>query len=87
MISGKRERAGGRTERLLDLFTGGDEAEINECGDADTGDGVPMELVDQLEREGEEVEPNGAREGCKQSSLLKMSMTHCLMKARWSRDG
>lgn len=38
------------TEGLLDFLTRGNEAEVNEGSDADTWDGVPLELVDELKR-------------------------------------
>ena len=37
------------TERLLDFFAGRNEAEVDERGDADARNGVPLELVDELE--------------------------------------
>ena len=62
-VSGRRAARGGgagRTEGLLDLLADGDEAEVDEGGDADAGDGVPLEEVDELEGQREEVEPDGA---------------------------
>jgi len=49
-------------KRLLNLVTRCDEAEVDECSDADSRDGVPAKVVCELEREQEEVEPDGG--GC-----------------------
>ena len=47
------------TERLLDLLAGCDEAEVYKRSNTDAGDGVPLEKVDELERQSEEIEPYG----------------------------
>lgn len=45
---------------LLDLFSGSEESEVDERGDTHPRDRTPSEFVDELEREEEEVYPNGA---------------------------
>ena len=54
------ERGGVRTEWLFDLLAGCDEAEVNECGDADAEDRGVAEEVDQLDWEEEQVDPDSA---------------------------
>lgn len=50
------------TERLLDLLSRSEEAKINKRRDGGSGDGGPSELVDELEGEEDEVDPDGAME-------------------------
>jgi hypothetical protein len=51
------------TKRLFYFLAGGHEAEVDKCGDTNTWDGIPAEHVDELERQGKEVEPYGAMIG------------------------
>jgi hypothetical protein len=55
-----RRRRQRLTERLFYLFSGGHETEIDESGNTDASDRGPFELVDELERESEQVDPDGA---------------------------
>lgn len=55
-------------EGLLDLLARREEADVEERGDADAGDGVPPELLDELEGQEEEVEPDGAVRKCVNTS-------------------
>jgi hypothetical protein len=52
--------SGERTERLLNLLSRSDEAEIDERGDGNARDRVPFELADELERQEREVDPDSA---------------------------
>ena len=45
---------------MFDLLTGSDEAEVYERGNANAGYCVPLEYVDELEGECEQIEPHGA---------------------------
>lgn len=71
---------GTRTERLLDLLAGCHEAEVNERGDSDAGDGIPVELVDKLEGEGEEVELDSTKRDYELLPLVEISNTYCLIR-------
>lgn len=48
------------TKRLLDLLSGCEKAEVEECGDAYTRDRRPSKLVDKLEGQKEEVCPDAS---------------------------
>jgi hypothetical protein len=61
MPSNKRSKRRRRlTDRLFYLFSSGHETEIDKSGNPNTSDRVPFELVDELEWEGEKVDPDGA---------------------------
>jgi hypothetical protein len=62
---------------LFYLLSSGHKTEIDESGDTDTSDRGPFELVDELEREGEQVNPDGAmrRMG---SRLFSKSYVSCV---------
>jgi len=72
-------------ERLLDFFSGSEEAKVNERGDGHSGDGVPLELFDQLEGKEEKVNPdrvpnmNRVDEGQRRSQDL-LQGTHTILE-------
>jgi hypothetical protein len=45
-------------KELLNLFSGSQKAKIDESGESYTGYGPPAELVEELERKGEKVDPS-----------------------------
>jgi hypothetical protein len=47
------------TKRLLNFLARRKETEIDEGGHGDSGNGVPLELADELEREEAKVNPDG----------------------------
>ena len=58
------------TKRLLDLFSTSDESKVCKRCYADSGDCIPAELVDELERECEEVYPYSATTECMSMNLI-----------------
>lgn len=44
---------------MFNLFTGGEESKVNERGDGNAGDSIPVEVFDELEGEEEQVDPDG----------------------------
>jgi hypothetical protein len=76
------------TKRLFNLFTGGHETEIDENGNTDASDHGPFELVDELEREGEQVDPDGATMGIVSAKVMFHAMrgrrtVECGQRNRW----
>ena len=66
------------TERLFDLFSSGQETQVDERGDANTGNSRPSELSDELERKEKEVDPDGAtRRDTSVHDWEECRMTYC----------
>lgn len=48
------------SEWLFDFLAGSQKAKVDECGNSDARNGVPVEIFDKLEGKEKEVDPNGA---------------------------
>ena len=71
-----------RTERLFDLLSSSNEAEIDEGRHGSTCDGIVAKLVHKLEGQEEKVEPDGAEVQAlvmtRQRAIFTRETTYCL---------